>query len=167
MDKSFHPTLYRAYDYLCMLGLKEFVGSLPGASCLTALISCHGNIKGHTSINIGITGTPTATTKNAHWILRPTETLIDWLDAYFLCWRKRAFNFLFVSLTHWGLVMHILISQLSRHWFRYWLVPCSTLSHYITWTNADILSTGLIGSYIIKNHLKLDNLHSSKCWKAG
>ena len=32
-------------------------------------------------------------------------------------------------LSHWGRVMHICISKVIHHWFRWWLIACSALYH--------------------------------------
>ena len=45
-------------------------------------------------------------------------------------------------LTHLPLVTHVCVSALDQHWFRY----CFGDSHAIAWTNADLISTGLIGT---------------------
>ena len=37
----------------------------------------------------------------------------------------------YIFLTHFPLVPHICISELGQHWFRWWLVPCSTPSHHL------------------------------------
>ena len=34
-------------------------------------------------------------------------------------------------LTEWGRVTHICVVELGHHWFRYWIVACSALSHYL------------------------------------
>ena len=34
-------------------------------------------------------------------------------------------------LTHWGQVMHICVSVINHHWFRWWLVARSVPSHYL------------------------------------
>ena len=37
----------------------------------------------------------------------------------------------FRPLTHWGRVMHMCVSKLDHHWFRWWLVACSVPGHYL------------------------------------
>ena len=34
-------------------------------------------------------------------------------------------------LTHWGRVLHIYVTNVGHHWFRYWLVTCLAPSHYL------------------------------------
>ena len=34
-------------------------------------------------------------------------------------------------LTHWGQKVHVSVSELGRHLFRQWLVPCTESSHYL------------------------------------
>ena len=56
-------------------------------------------------------------------------------------WHKDNIFYLFLNLIHLPLVSHICFSELGQHWFRYWLVAYSALSHYpnqrwdvINWT---------------------------------
>ena len=48
-------------------------------------------------------------------------------------------------LTHWGRVMHICVSKLYHHWFKWWLVVCLATTHYlnhwwfiVNWTLSNI-----------------------------
>ena len=60
-------------------------------------------------------------------------------------------------LTHFPLVPHICVSEMGRHWFRYWLVAYSAPSHYLK-------QCWVISS--VKFLSKYKTFHSWKCiWK--
>ena len=98
MDKWFHPTVYRAYDYLSMLGLKlSHVGKrTPGASELKQ----------------------------------------------------------FSSLTHWGRVTHICVSNLTIIGSANGLTPGRRQA--IIWTNAGILSIRPAGTNFSETLIEID-----------
>ena len=65
------------------------------------------------------------------------------------------------DLTHLPPMPHICVSELGHHWFRWWLVACSALSHYLNqcWFTAN---------WTLENKFQwnLNHFHTRKCiWK--
>ena len=55
---------------------------------------------------------------------------------YSSCQQRLSTDFRNVSaskseLTHWGRAIPICVSKLCHHWYKWWIVVCSALSHYL------------------------------------
>ena len=60
------------------------------------------------------------------------------------------------ALTYLPLVPHICVGSLGHHWFRQWLVACSTPSHYVN-------QCWLIANWTPRNEFQWNHFHSKKC----
>ena len=65
-------------------------------------------------------------TLNIHILSTYCQATVWWIQIF----AKEIFTLL-QSLTHWGQVTHICITNLDHHWFRQWLVVWMVPSHYL------------------------------------
>ena len=64
-------------------------------------------------------------------------------------------------IAHWGRVLHICVTNLDHHCFRWWLIACSVPSHYLK--QCCIFVNWTLRNNSVKLYSKLKHFHSRKC----
>ena len=72
----------------------------------------------------------------------------------------KAVRFGFILVTHLPLVLHICVTELGQHWFRYWLVTNSAPSHYLS--QCWVLSIGPFATNFSEILIKIQNENTSE-----